>query len=690
MIVFDTEGDGLVDSMTKLHCINLVDRTTGRRGRYNDGFYADGSVAPRDGSLEEGARLLMEADEIGGHNIISHDIPAIRKIFPWFNPKGKIRDSLVYSRLIWTNLYDIDKRAVAKRKRPPEWDKGCKQGDKQVSCTGRHSLASWGFRQGNYKGDFEGPWDAFTPVMDDYCAQDCEVNVGVFEKIEAEGYSDWALDLETRVAEIIDLQEKHGFLFDVAAAEKLAVELTGVMADLEDKLRVAFKPWFVPERHKGKVVEVTRKVRGSKTVALDDGTTYKAEYAAGAAYSKVKLVDFEPSSRDKIADRLITLFGWRPQEFTETGKPKVDETTLDGLEYPEAKLLKDYLTVAKRLGFLATGDNALLKKVGPDGRIHGRVNSNGAVTGRMTHNSPNVAQVPKVKVDKAGNPIKGLAGGYGFELRSLFIVPPGKKLVGVDAEGLELRMLGHYMARYDNGAYVESLVNGKKEDGTDAHTLARDYLGFNSRDNTKTFEYAYLYGAGNWKLGFITYEDLGDNARAAFNSKHAAGDAREKAFTALGAKGRAAFEGGFPALGKLQADVKGHKAGHRNRKTGKPYPTTTGASRGFLLGLDGRKLHVRGMHSALNTLLQGGGAIVMKLALVLTYDALIERGWVHGREFAFVANIHDEFQIEVDEDIAQEVGSIAADAIRQAGEAFGLRCPLAGSCDIGVRWSDTH
>jgi DNA polymerase I-like protein with 3'-5' exonuclease and polymerase domains len=662
MLVFDIETDGLLDELTKVHCVNMVDRSTGERLRFNDQPLV--VTRPPDGTLKEGLRRLEEAEIIGGHNVINFDVPAIRKVYPSFRPRGKVVDSLVYSRIIWTNIRDIDNRAIKRRRRPPEFE--------ELKLAGKHSLEAWGYRLGNYKGDFKGPWDTFTPVMDDYCAQDVEVNVTLFEKIEAEGYSQWALDIETRVAEIVDLQEKHGILFDVEAAEKLAVQMTGEMAELEDQLRVAFPPWIEPVRYKGKPVVVTAKRRTKVRRWHEDGTEYFVEFAKGETYEKFKLVSFEPGSRDKIANRLTALFGWRPQEFTEGGKPKVDETTLDGLEYPEAKLLKDYLTLAKRLGFLATGDSALLKKVGPDGRIHGRVNSNGAVTGRMTHFSPNLAQVPKVKVDRDGSPILGLAGGYGYELRSLFIVPKGKKLVGVDAEGLELRMLAHYMARYDDGAYVHNVVEGNKADASDAHSVNRDVVGLNSRDNAKTWIYAYLYGAGNWKLGFITYEDLGDNHRAMFASNHSAGDAREGALSQLGLRGRRKIEGGLPALGKLQEKVKAT------------------ARTGSLRGLDGRKLHVRGLHSALNTLLQGGGAIVMKLALVLAYEEFLERGWVHGREFAFVVNVHDEFQIEADENIAQEIGSIAADAIRKAGEAFGLRCPLAGSCDIGDRWSATH
>lgn len=672
MIVFDIETDGLIPDLTKIHCINMVDRSTGQRLRFND----QPLVVRRapDGTVAEAVRLLQEADEIAGHNVINFDIPAIQKVYSDFLPAGRVIDTLVYSRIIWTNIRDIDLRAIKRRKRPPEWETGCTQNGRAVSCTGRHSLGAWGFRLGEYKGDFPGPWDTFTADMDDYCAQDVEVTVKLIEKVEAEGYSPQALDIELRVADIIEQQVRHGFLFDVMAARKLEVELVSILADLEDKLREAFKPWFVPERHKGAVIVTNPKKRRKVKIQYEDnGPVSYIEYEPDAPYSKVKLVSFEPGSRDKIADRLSTLFGWRPQEFTETGKPKVDETTLAGLDWPEAKLLKEYLLVAKRLGFLSTGDNGLLKKVDADGRIHGRVNTNGAVTGRMTHSTPNLAQVPTVKVGDDDQALKGLEGGYGWEFRSLFIVAALKKLVGVDAEGLELRMLAHYMARYDGGAYVETVVNGKKSAGTDVHTVNQKVVGLNSRYNAKTWMYAYLYGAGNWKLGSIVYDDMTDAQRSVFNAKYPPGDAREQAFSQLGARGRSRIETGLPALGALQAQVK-----------------ATAKEKGFLRSLDGRKLHVRAQHSALNTLLQGGGAIVMKLALVLAYDAFLDRGWEFGKQFAFVVNVHDEFQTEADEDIAEEIGSIAAEAIRRAGEAFNLRCPLSGSADIGLKWADSH
>lgn len=641
MLIFDLETDGLRGELTRVHVLKIKDRATGRRYSFSGPTYADGSpVRHRDGDVDDGVRMLEEADCIGGHNVHDFDVPVLRDLYSYQGKPGqRIRDSLVESRVIWTNIWDIDEAAIKARRRPPEFAKARMR---------PYSLETWGMRLGLYKGDFKGPWDAFTQDMDVYADQDPEVTEALFDRIDAKQYADQCLRLENDVAAIIALQVDHGFAFDVMAAERLADELQVRKAQLEDQLRSTFKPWWVPERYKGAHVVLTPKTRNAKQ-----------GYVAGCPLTKVQQVVFNPASRDHIADQMTKLFGWTPQEFTETGKPKVDETTLDGLPWPEAKLLVDYLTVDKRLGQVREGKEAWLKKV-RNGRIHGRVNTNGAVTGRMTHSAPNVAQVPRV-----GNP-------YGEECRALFTASPGRVLVGCDAEGLELRMLGHYMARYDGGAYGRTVVNGRKEDGTDVHTVNQRAIGTRTRAGAKTWIYGYLYGAGDYKLGSIFLDDQAPEWRDKFFARHPAGEARDAAIARLGKKGRRGIEEGLPALGQLQALVKEK------------------AKRGFLKSFDGRLIHVRSQHSALNALLQGGGAVVMKQALVNHYRACLARGWVHGREWAYVANVHDEAQMDAVPDLADEVGRLFAEAIAQVTEDFGLKCPLAGAYDKGANWAETH
>jgi hypothetical protein len=222
------------------------------------------------------------------------------------------------------------------------------------------------------------------------------------------------------------------------------------------------------------------------------------------------------------------------------------------------------------------------------------------------------------------------------------------------------------MARYDGGRYAKTVVEGRKQDGTDAHTVNQRALEMHLRDSAKTWLYAMMYGAGNYKLGTIVLADFTEEKRARFYSKFPVGNKRNRALVRLGIRSRERLAKNLPALAKLTEDVK------------------RASKRGWLKALDGRLLRVRSEHAALNTLLQGGGAIIMKRALVIMAAA------VYGLDGEFVANVHDEVQIESLPENADEIGRLAADAIRKAGEFYELRCPLAGDFAVGRTWAETH
>ena len=288
-------------------------------------------------------------------------------------------------------------------------------------------------------------------------------------------------------------------------------------------------------------------------------------------------------------------------------------------DIPEAELIKEHFLLQKREGQI----RSWLEKVELDDRVHGFVIPNGTITGRMTHRDPNMAQVPSV------------SSPYGKECRACWTVPKGYKLVGIDASGLELRMLAHYMSDED---YTNEIING------DIHTANQQLAGLESRNQAKTFIYALLYGAGDEKLGSV------------------AGGGRR-----TGERLRQSFFNNLPSFANLKNQVTG-----------------VVVERDYLKGLDGRKLIVRSEHSALNTLLQGAGAIVMKQALVLLQEK------IKDLDAHFVANVHDEWQIEVREDQAEQVGQLGVEAIREAGEILELKCPLDGEYKIGDDWSETH
>ncbi|MEY9719291.1 DNA polymerase-1 [Sinorhizobium fredii] len=646
--------------MTKIHSLVVKDVNTGEVGSFAD--------QPGYAPIKAGLDWLMDAAFIAGHNIVDFDIPAIQKLHPWFTPKATVRDTIVMSRLMWADMTDADFRQE-KRKGKGRWI--------NQKLFGRHSLEAWGQRLGVWKGDYgkekeaegkalglKGPeltrfvWGNWSKSMQDYCVQDVEVTEQLWRKVNSKGFSEESIQLEHCVRRIISRQERYGFAFDEKAAVELLGTLAQAKADAERELLQTFKPWYrnlgrkeptvdrrVSQKH-FKPIGIERYKKTGEPKLDKDGNTIpiypKAEFTTDAPYTEVKLVPFNAGSRFDIADRLKRLFGWKPTEFGKDGHPTVDEETLSSLPWPEAALLTKYLMIQKRLGQLSDGKEAWIKHV-RNGRIHGSVNTNGAVTGRMTHSKPNMAQVPS-----GGAP-------YGHECRKLFVASKGKKLVGCDADALELRDLAGYMARYDDGAYIRTVLEGKKEDGTDMHTMNAKALGCD-RNTAKTWFYAFIYGSGDFNLGCI----LGVKGT-------------KQQITNAGKVSRAKFLKALPALNDLVSAVK--------RKS---------KSQGWIKGLDGRVLVIRSEHSALNTLLQSAGAIQMKRALVILDNQLQEMGLIPGVHYEFVGNIHDEWQIEVDEDKADLVGRTAANAIRLAGEYYKFRCPLAGNYDVGSNWNETH
>jgi DNA polymerase I-like protein with 3'-5' exonuclease and polymerase domains len=254
---------------------------------------------------------------------------------------------------------------------------------------------------------------------------------------------------------------------------------------------------------------------------------------------------------------------------------------------------------------------------------------------------------------------------YGHECRELFIVELHKVLVGADAAALELRVLAGYMARYDGGAYVRTVLDGNKDDGTDIHSVNAKALGLDpkgnyfdgesGRDIAKTWFYAFLYGAGDAKLGFILSRQKGTEAMA------------------VGKNSRTKFMRNLPALASLVKKIK-----------------QAVKERGYLVGLDGRQLHIRSQHAAPNALFQNAGAVLMKKALVILDADLQSLGFIPGVHYEFVANVHDEWQIEADIDKGEVIGKAAVEAIRKAGEYYNFRCPLDGEYKLGRNWAETH
>ena len=574
-LVFDIETDDL--KATKVWCIVAQDVDT------NEIFKFPPS------KLDDGVKLLQSADTLIGHNIIGFDVPMIKKFFDVDLTNKELLDTLVLSRLF------------------------------NPTREGGHSLEKWGYKLGFKKIEFD-DYQNYSAEMLNYCVRDVQLNTLVLKELkkEAKGFSKESVCLEHDVADIMKRQEKDGFKFNEMGANLLLAELRQEMQSIEDEVHETFQPKWVDDKL------VTPYVKKDGTLSKRGLTADEYERCLNTSnykpFMRKTLQEFNLGSRKQIGEYL-TDFGWKPERFTPTGQPIVDEKTLSQITHiHEANLIARFLLLQKRIAQI----ESWLEALQDDGRVHGFVIPNGAITGRMTHRNPNLAQVPS-----SSSP-------YGKECRSCWIVEEGNKLVGIDASGLELRMLAHYM---DDKEFINEIING------DIHTANQKLAKLESRDKAKTFIYALMYGAGDEKLGKVVGGSTSDGKRA-----------------------RQYFFDNKPEFKSLRDRVQ--------RASAKKY----------LKGIDGRKLYIRNSHAALNTLLQGAGAIVMKKALSLL-DTKLKLNTI---DYKFVANIHDEWQVEVREAQAHFVGLRAIDSIKEAGEYFNLRCPLDGEYKIGDNWSETH
>jgi len=578
-VVFDVETDGLEGNT--IHCI--VTKVIGGETR----------LFPPD-KLQEGVNLLASADVLIGHNIIGFDIPVIKKHFD-VTLTNHIEDTLVVSRLVNPVL------------------------------TGGHSLSNWGYllypnNAEKRKAIQPDSWSEYTKEMGAYCIQDVELNTDIYYKLlkDAIVFSQESIDLEHSIAKIIKDQEITGFMLDEKKATILSAKLKSKMAVLEKKVHETFKPKWVDDRL------ITPKFNKDKSLSkvpkLTDEELIKVTANNYQPFMRQKWVEFNLASRKQIGEYLIT-FGWEPKKFTPTGQPIVDETTLEKVKgIPEASLIAEFMMLQKRVAQVGSW-----LELSQDSRVHGFVIPNGAITGRMTHRNPNVAQTPS-----SHKP-------YGKECRECWTVPKGYKLVGIDASGLELRVLAHYMKNKD---YINEIING------DIHSTNQSLAGLEQRSQAKTFIYALIYGAGNAKIGSV----VGGNSK-------------------VGASLRDRFLNNLPSLGNLTASVE-----------------RAASTRKYLKALDGRVIHIRKVYSSLNTLLQGGGAVIMKTALVLLDKKIKDL----NLDAKFVANVHDEWQIEVREDQAEQVGQLGVQAIVDTADVLDMICPLDGEYKIGDNWSETH
>ena len=450
-----------------------------------------------------------------------------------------------------------------------------------------HSLKAWGERLGFPKGDVD-TFEIYTPDMLEYCKQDVNITHKLFNILqnEGKGFSSSSIRLEHKVRVIIDKQEKNGFAMDMQKAMSLYNKLRDEANGLEKWSVTTFEPT---------VVELK---------------------------TKTKYIPFNIGSRQQIADRLMKL-GWKPKKHTDKGNIIINEAVLDTIDMPEARKFSRFFLLQKRIAQIKSWIEACDDR---DGRVHGRVMTLKTITGRMSHHSPNMAQIPAVR------------SPYGKECRDCWTVdnPYTHSIVGTDASGLELRCLAHLM---NDTTFTDILLTG------DIHTHNMQMAGLTNRDQAKTFIYAFMYGAGASKIGQI----VGAGAKE-------------------GQQLINKFLSSMPALKRVRDAV------------------TKAASKGTIKGIDGRRLHIRSPHSALNTLIQGAGAVVCKVWLC-NMNKRISRTGIDAK---LVASIHDEYQFEVSNKVINKFGQLTKDAMKDTEKQLQMKCPLDNEWKVGKTWAETH
>lgn len=611
-VIFDIETDNLYHKVTKLHCIALK-----RIGIDKDVLLFSSS----EGNINTALDILYSADRLIGHNIIQYDIPVLEKLYN-IKLTRNVLDTLNLSMICF-----------------PEYQK--------------HGLEDWGTRLGFEKFNpvtgkeytdeewkerkkiKQTVWDNYTEEMGAYCKQDVRVTELVLWKCNVDELDPNVIKLSNDFSWIIADQVNNGCRIDKEGLEKLQAQIEVEEKRASEELLKQL-PTFID--YDFKVYKRNNKNQNIKAGDIE-AIEIKTPFNLQSTYHWMRYL------KEK--------YGFEPPLVRRKGKeeptPCLDDEVLAGIEdkYPEVKDLLLWKTANKIRKMIYTGDTSVYNLLDEKGIIRGGVKTDGTVSGRCSHNNPNLATMPGVRTNDDGI-ILGIRGKYAYEVRSLFIPRDGFVQVGFDAKGLEYMCLAHYI---NNKHFsVDVIENG------DIHTFTQNALGFETRKQAKTFEYAYLYGAGKQKLADGLSQGTGHTVTVQDVNKYI------KKFTDA-----------LPGLEELHNNLREQ---FRNK--------------GTITGLDGRELHARSEHSLLNLLLQSSGAVVMKYCLVCFKEELDKVGMKSHTDYSFLLNVHDEIQAEVKPDKVELYKECAQRAVDRTNKELKLNCKLQIDIKVGKSWAECH
>lgn len=620
-LIIDIESDSLDIHNTNIFCIVGYDINTKQ-------FYTFDCEDKE--FIIKFFQLLTNYNRIVAHNGLKFDFQLLHK----FGKLPELIDTLIDSKLCFSRVELIISDS--------------KKQDFPKELIGSYSLKAFGYRLNNHKQEFK-DFTHFSKEMLDYCKQDCLVCADLYNKlIHYSRYPSKKIrELEYKVAWLIAKQEQYGFYFDISSAYQLQQNLNTKLEELKIKLKKQFPPIYIPGE-----TNLTPKVRKRNNIEIK------------GPYTNLILQEFNPASRKQIINRLPQ---FTPKYFTEKGNPIVNADTLP--DTPYTKDLIEYLKINKDYSQLYNGDKSIMSFYNSKTkRIYGKVDSLGADTHRMTHNSPNMTQIPKT-----------------LEFRQSFTHSPNKCLIGIDADQLELMMLGYYLELFGNPEYLKNVSTGSKARGDDIHTQNQKAMKLSTRDQAKTAIYSILYGIGGVKLSFRINPTLPNITYSSQEYELAKKIVQKKIKNNMFDRGDCFIKydeslilrqiDGYKTKQNFITNVKGYIELIEN------LIQQSNKSRTITL-LDNRKIYCKDSHKLLNYLLQGGGAIFMKKYLVNTYKEL-SKNFKLNRDYGFNSNIHDAISIETECKFAEEISKILEESFLITSNYFNFSYPIKGKAKIG-------